>query len=84
MSYENIENIIISSEGKMNENALMAAEAIGRYLDGWGVLFPFGYEDIDGGLVEITYEGAVLIFESIIAHHYSEEPRDGSIPFVGE
>lgn len=30
------------------------------------------------------YDGVVLMLESIIAHQYSEEPRDESIPFTDD
>jgi hypothetical protein len=75
ISAQNIENL---AQGKDHpENALLAArEIVKRMCIEWDDAYDL--EEVFSGF---SYDGLVLVFESIIAHQYSEEPRDESIPF---
>lgn len=78
ISAGNIDNL---EQGKNHpENALLAAREIAKWIqaemdrDNWG----YTLEEV---LPDYSYDGFTLKLESIIAHQYSEEPRDESIPF---
>lgn len=80
ISAENIENL---EQGKDHpENALLAAREIVKWLDAELELRGLELDwMLDDYLPDWNVDGLILSLESIIAHQYSEEARDESIPF---
>jgi len=62
-----------------DEAAMLAAREILKYMDGWGIEFPFEII-VDESPVWMDYDDAAAIIESIISHFFNLEPRNETVP----